>query len=338
MSLPAKYLKDCQIKLGHTLTPVTMPQYGFGTASPMDQLEITKESVKVAIKEAGVRHIDTARFYGYGKIEYIIGEAIQELIAEKVITREELFITTKVWPTYWDKAKESLDISLKALQIDYVDLLLQHWPFCYPKIVNPETGEWYGNPKDPKTGKVLYETEGDFFTTYRQIDAIYNDPSNKSVKAIGVSNFNVQQLEKIFNDDTIKTKPSVLQVELNPQLTQVELYDYCNSHGIVLTGYSPLGSTGAPILKLPEIQEIAKFHKITPYDVVISWFMIKKLVVIPRSLNPKRIATMKYYYDLPSEDIAKIDNIGVTKPFRHIDEDFAAILPGFTGRTKTTAD
>lgn len=338
MTLTPKLLKDCTLKLEHTIAPVSIPQYGFGTASPPDQLDLTKEAVKVAIRDAGVRHIDTARFYGVGKIEYVIGEAIDELIRENVITREELFITTKVWPTYWDRARESLEISLKALKTDYVDLLLQHWPLCFSKVVNPESGEWYGKPHDPETGAILYDKSGDYITTYKQIDAIYNDPNNTQVRAIGVSNYDIPQLERLFSDDTIKTKPSVVQVELNPQLTQASLADFCAKHNIVVTGYSPLGSTGAPILKLPEIVAIAKNHGITPYDVVISWFMKKRFVVIPRSLNVERIAKLTSYYDLTEEDVAAIDQIGVNNAYRHIDEDFAAVLPGFTGRTKTEND
>ncbi|KAL6928687.1 hypothetical protein ACO0SA_002016 [Hanseniaspora valbyensis] len=335
MSLTPKLLKDAQIKLNNTHNPVFMPQFGFGTAANADELEINKEAIKVAVRDAGIRCIDTARFYGGGKIEYAVGEAIEELINEKVVTREELFITTKIWPNQWNKAQESLDKSLKALKLDYVDLLLQHWPICFPEIVNPATGELYGTPHDEKTGKPLYDETGDYITTYKQMDAIYNSPNNTKVRAIGVSNYAVSQLERVLADDTIKTKPSVLQVELNPQLNQEELVKFCTKHGIVVTGYSPLGSTGAPILKLPELNEIAKAHDITAYDVVVSWFIKKNLVVIPRSLNLQRVAKMKYYYDLTDDEVAKIDQIGIDKPYRHIDEDFTAILPGFTGRVKT---
>lgn len=335
MSLTPKLLKDCQLTLNHTNTKITIPQYGFGTASPKDQLEITKEAVKVAIRDAGIRHIDTARFYGGGKVEYMIGEALEELFNEKVVTREELFITTKVWPNYWDKVQESLDISLKALKVDYVDLFLQHWPLCLPRITNPKTGEVYGVPHDTKTGECLYEKDGDYITTYKQMDAIYNDPKNNQVRAIGVCNYAPSELQRLFDDGSIKTKPSVVQVELNPQLVQLELVKFAADHDIVITGYSPLGSTGAPILKLPEIKAVADSYGITAYDVVISWLIQKKHVVIPRSLNPERIAKIKNYYELPEEAIAKIDQIGIDKPFRHIDEDFTSVLPGFTGRTKT---
>ncbi|KAL6931756.1 hypothetical protein ACO0R3_003222 [Hanseniaspora guilliermondii] len=334
MSLQKKLLTEAKLKLHNTKTEVFIPQYGFGTASAPDQLEETKTALKAAVK-AGVRNIDTARYYGNGHIEYAIGEAIQELIKEGVVTREDLFITTKVWPNYWNRAADSLETSLKALQVDYVDLLLQHWPLCFPQVVNEKTGELIGKPHD-ENGEPIYEKDGDYIVTFQQINKILDDPANgKKVRAIGVSNYDVLKLERVFADESIKNKPSVLQVELNPQLNQTELIDFCTKKGITVIGYSPLGSSGAPILKLPELKEIGDKHGIKPYDVVISWFISKNLVVIPRTINPDRFKDIKYYYELPEEDIKKIDQIGETKPYRHIDEDFAHVLPGFTGRTKT---
>ncbi|CAI8503251.1 unnamed protein product [Hanseniaspora opuntiae] len=310
MSLQKKLLFEAKLKLHNSKTDVFIPQYGFGTASAPDQLEETKAALKAAVK-AGVRNIDTARYYGNGHIEYAIGEAIQELIKEGVVTREDLFITTKVWPNYWNRAADSLETSLKALQVDYVDLLLQHWPLCFPQVVNEKTGELIGKPHD-ENGEPIYEKDGDYIVTFQQMDKILDDPVNgKKVKAIGVSNYDVLTVG------------------------ETKLIDFCTEKGITVIGYSPLGSSGAPILKLPELKEIADKHGIKPYDVVISWFLSKNLVVIPRTINPDRFKDIKCYYELPEEDIKKIDQIGETKPYRHIDEDFAHVLPGFTGRTKT---
>ena len=334
MSLKKQLLTEAKLKLNNTKTDVFIPQYGFGTASAPEELEETKATLKAAVK-AGVRNIDTARYYGNGHIEYAVGEAIQDLIKEGVVTREELFITTKVWPTYWNRAADSLNTSLKALQVDYVDLFLQHWPLCFPQITNEKTGELIGKPHD-ENGEPIYEKDGDYLVTYKQLDRILDDPINgKKVKSIGVSNYDFVKLERIYADDTIKNKPSAIQVELNPQLNQKDLIDFSTKKGITVIGYSPLGSTGAPILKLPELKEISDKYGIKPYDVVISWFISKNLVVIPRSINPDRFKDIKYYYELPDEDIKKIDQIGEQNPYRHIDEDFAKILPGFTGRTKT---
>ena len=337
MYLKTQSLTKAKIKLNNNKSEVFIPQYGFGTASHPDQLEETKAALKAAVK-AGVRHIDTARFYGNGAIEYALGEAIQELIKEGVVTREELFITTKVWPNYWNRAADSLNISLKALQVDYVDLLLQHWPLCFPEVYNKETGKLIGKPHDDD-GNPMYEKDGDYLVTFQQLSRILDDPINgKKVKSIGVSNYDILKLERVYADDTIKNKPSAIQVELNPQLNQQDVIDFCTTKGITIIGYSPLGSNGDPILKLPEIKETADKYGIKPYDVVISWFIKKKLVVIPRSVNPDRFKDIKNYYVLTEEDIKKIDHIGEINPYRHIDEDFAKVLPGFTGRTKTTND
>ncbi|KAL6937457.1 hypothetical protein ACO0RG_003964 [Hanseniaspora osmophila] len=310
-----------------------MPAFGLGTANPKERILETKEAVKTAVK-AGYRMIDTAAFYG---TEETIGEALQELFKEGVVKREELFITTKVWPNRWDEVEESLELSLKKLQLDYVDLLLQHWPLCFPRITNPKTGDLIGKPKDEK-GKPVYEHEGNYLETYKQMERIYLNEHDHKVRSIGVCNYSIDYLENLFDDPTIRTVPSVNQVELNPQNPQVELVKFCQSRGILMTGYSPLGSSGAPILKLSLIKELSEKLDLTTNEVVHSYLISKGIVVIPRSLNGERIKSNIYYKKLSKEQIDLIDNIGKTDPYRHIDEDFAAPLPGFTGRTPTDAE
>ncbi|KAH3901712.1 D-arabinose 1-dehydrogenase (NAD(P)(+)) ARA1 SCDLUD_001485 [Saccharomycodes ludwigii] len=329
-------LKNNVPGLGSQIIPVV----GLGTASPSDRAPETKEAVITAIEKGGLRHIDTAWFYG---TEKFIGEALQEVFSRGKVKREDLFITTKVWPVYWDNASESIDISLKDLQLDYVDLVLQHWPLCFPKILKPGSNgngvpQYIGVPHDSETGEPLVESEKDYLTTYKQLQSIVLDPRDHRVKNIGVSNYPIGYLNKLLSDPDIKITPAINQVEINPQCPQLELAEFCHEKGILMTAYSPMGSSGAPILKLPEIVELAKKYNCSGNDIVISYLIRRGIVVIPRSLNLQRIAKdFQNYILLTDEDVDNINQIGIKNPFRHIDEDFAKSIPGFTGRTKTKA-
>lgn len=308
---------------------VSVPALGLGTASPTDRFSETKEAVKAAIK-AGYRHIDTAWCYG---TEPYIGEALKELFQEGEIKRSDVFITTKVWPVYWDNVSKSLDESLERLGIDYVDMFLHHWPLCYAKVEDLVNGisDLARNPVD-SMGNPVYDPKGDWLKTYMDMEKIYLDPSDNRVRAIGVSNYPIEYLQKVL--DTCKVKPVVNQIEMHPRLPQLELNKFCHDHDILLTAYSPLGSNGAPNIKLPLVQELAKKYSTSANDILISYHIRKGNLVIPRSLNPTRIATNVGFLFLTKEDLEALDSVGKTDPYRYIDEDFAAVVPGFTGRDK----
>ena len=263
-----------------------IPAIGLGTASPKGRYPETKKAVKAAIR-AGYRQIDTAWYY---KTEPYIGEALKELFRDGEIKREDLFITTKVWPCYWDDPSTSINESLKSLGIDYVDMVLQHWPLCYKKTYD-ENGTIIGKPLD-KDGKVIFAEGADWITTYQLMEKIYLDPKDTRVRAIGVSNYPIEYLERVIKE--CKVTPVINQVELHPHLPQLELNDFCHKNGILLTAYSPLGSGGAPNTKIPLVQEYAKKHEVAPADILTSYHVRKGNVVIPRSLNPERVASVSY--------------------------------------------
>ncbi|KAL6940752.1 hypothetical protein ACO0QE_004668 [Hanseniaspora vineae] len=284
----------------------TMPAFGLGTAYPPkpEDMHLVKESVIAAVK-AGYRMIDTAYLYGTQKA---IGEALQELYKEGVVKREDLFITTKVWPNFWNKVDDSINTSLKDLQTDYVDLALQHWPLCYPMITDSETGYLVMTPKNDK-GQTLTVKDADYLTTYRQLEKIYLDESDKRIRNIGVSNFKPQCIDDVLNDKSIKTVPAVNQVELNPENPQLELLALCKSKGIAVTAYSPYGSIGGPILKTPLVKELAEQLEISVNDVLISYLLTKGIIAIPRSWNPERAGSTIYYKILPADVIDKLDGM-----------------------------
>lgn len=303
-----------------------IPALGLGTANPPEKLAETKQAVKAAVK-AGYRQIDTAWAYG---TEPYVGAAIKELLEEGSIKREDLFITTKVWPVMWDNAEESLQGSLSSLGVDYVDLLLQHWPICYNKQKDEhDIGGYVRNPVKAD-GKPDYNETGDYLETYKQIEKIYLDPKDNRVRAIGVSNFPIEYLKRVFKE--CRVKPTLNQVEAHPHLPQLEMVKFCHENDMLLTAYSPLGSHGAPNIKLPLVQELSEKYQVSANDVLISYHIRLGNIVIPRSINPVRISSNIQFVPLLKEEVEKLSDIGVKNPKRYIDESWNAIVPGFTGK------
>lgn len=305
---------------------VQIPALGLGTAAPKERLQETKQAVKAAIN-AGYRHIDTAWFYGS---EPYIGEALKELMENGDIKREDIFVTSKVWPVYWDDVDHSLNESLNDLGLDYVDLYLQHWPLCIKRVEDPKNGVHgiLGKP-EKEDGEVPLVEGADWLDTYKQLEKIYLNPKDKRVRAIGVSNFPVEYLQRVLKE--CEVKPALNQVEIHPQLPQLELKQYCEEQNIMLTAYSPLGAEGGPVLKLPLVKELSEKYNVTVNDILISYHIRQGTVVIPRSLNPVRISSCIEFVPLTKEDIQRLDDIGGAKPYRYIDEFFTKTIPGFTG-------
>lgn len=246
---------------------VRMPQLGFGVWQVPD--DEAAAAVGTAL-EAGYRSIDTAAIYGNE-------EGTGRAVAASGIAREDLFVTTKVWNSEHglDSTLKAFDASLDKLGLDYVDLYLIHWPV---------------------------PSNDAYVDTYRALEKIH---AEGRAKAIGVSNFLPEHLERLIGETSVV--PAVNQIELHPQLAQQESRETHARHGIATEAWSPLGS-GKGLLEVPAIVAIGRKHGRTPAQVVLRWHLQLGNVVIPKSVTPSRIQENidVFGFELDAEDLAAI--------------------------------
>ncbi|KAK9234664.1 protein GCY [Lipomyces kononenkoae] len=269
-------------------TGALIPAIGLGTwqSKPGE----VRKAVAFALKD-GYRHIDAALIYGN---ENEVGQGIKD----SGVPREKIFITSKLWNTHHPNVAEGLQKTLEALGTDYVDLYLIHWPV---RLVPNETSELL--PVNPD-GTRSVDRSWDQSETWCQMEEVYK---SGKVKAIGVANWSIPYLEELRKKWTIV--PAVNQVELHPFLPQHELKEYCDKLGILLEAYSPLGSTGAPLMTDPEIQQIAEKNGVSAATILISYHVNKGIVVLPKSVSEKRISSNKEVILLSKEDLDVLDGL-----------------------------
>jgi len=262
-----------------------------------------KNEVYDAVVEAirfGYRQIDCAYIY---QNEKEIGQAIQFAIKSGWVKREDLFITSKLWNS--DHAPERVDIairrSLKDLQLDYLDLYLIHWPVAFKT----------GHEQAKDASDLLTPDEMPILTTWQ---AMEQSKINGLTKHIGVSNFNIQKLQKLINEAGIK--PELNQVELHPYFQQTDLVDFCHKNELLVTAYSPLGSrhlvqSEAGLTREKLIVEMASKHSCSPAQVLLAWGMQRGIAVIPKSVHPVRIQENFKAIDvqLADEDVNQINSL-----------------------------
>ncbi|MEM1219451.1 MAG: aldo/keto reductase [Bacteroidota bacterium] len=275
-------MKTNTIRLSFILNNgLEMPAVGLGSLFAQNDGEV--EGAIAAALQAGYRKIDTAAAYGN---EEGVGKALQK----SGIHRSDLFLTTKVWNTEqgYDKTLASFDQSLHRLQTDYVDLYLIHWP-----------------------------VKSKYRETYRAMEKLY---AEGRVKAIGVCNFSIAQLQDLI--EHFEVVPAVNQVEMHPHLSQPELLAFAQSNQIQLEAWRPIMM--GEVLQIPDLVQIGANHGKSAVQVALRWLIQRGVAVIPKSVNPQRIAQNVDLFDfaLLPEEMERIEQLNQN---RRLGEDLSHI-------------
>lgn len=243
-----------------------MPAAGFGVF----QIQDKEECIRVVLDaiDAGYRLIDTAQSYGNE-------EAVGEAIAKSPVPREELFITTKVWISNggYEKAKASIEESLKKMQLDYLDLVLIHQPL------------------------------NDYYGTYRAMEDLYKEGK---LKAIGVSNFYPDRLVDItlFNE----VAPAINQVEVNPFNQQIDAQEVNAKYGVQLQAWAPFAEGRNGMFTNPTLQAIGDKYGKSIGQVILRWLVQRGIVPLAKTVRKERMLENINIFDfeLSQEDMAEI--------------------------------
>ena len=269
---------------------IKMPMEGFGVFQVRDKEEC-KRSVLDAIK-AGYRLIDTAASYTN---EDAVGEAVKEAVAQGICTREELFITSKMWVQdmqNYETAKAAIDASLNAMGLEYLDLYL------------------------------LHQAMKDYFSAWRAMEDAYKEGK---LRAIGVSNFYPHTLTNFC--ETVEIKPMVNQVELHPYFTQENALETMECYGVQPEAWAPLGGGRYKPFDDPMLQKIAAAHGKTVGQVILRWNVQRGVVVIPKSTHKERIEENIDIWDftLTEEEMKRIASLDMGyegTAVKHFDPEF----------------
>ncbi|MBP5579675.1 MAG: aldo/keto reductase [Ruminococcus sp.] len=258
---------------------VEVPVLGIGTF--MITPEDTENAVYSAIK-LGYRMIDTANAY---MNEEAVGKAIAKAISEGLVKREELFVSTKIWPTLYEKS-DAVEQTLSRLGLDYVDLLFIHQP------------------------------SGNFVAGYQLIEQAYKAGKAKS---LGISNMHGEKLERLLNAAEIK--PHVIQLEAHPYCTEHEIMDRLAECGTKLMGWYPLGHGDAGLKQEPVFSKLAdKYHK-SNVQIILRWHTQMGFLTIPGSKNPDHIRDNADIFDftLTADEMAEIAKLDGTRKYYQAD-------------------
>jgi len=270
-----------------------MPALGFGTL--ISDLSLTITATRDAL-EAGFRHLDCAERYAN---EREVGTALQTGLAAGGISREDIFITTKLWNTNHrpERVEPAFEASLERLGLKYLDLYLIHTPFAFRP----------GDDQDPRdqNGNVLYDSGVTLLDTWTAMESLVD---HGKCGAIGLSDIGLNELKPLY--ESARIKPAVVQVESHPYLPETELLGFCKQKGIVFLAFAPLGHGMKPgLLEDPVVSAIAARVGKTPAQVLLAWAVQRGTAVLTTPKSPARVRENFDISALPEDALDEINRI-----------------------------
>ncbi|CAG0887495.1 unnamed protein product [Darwinula stevensoni] len=240
---------------------VKVPLFGLGTSHAGGY---SHDAVVHALRECDYHLIDTARRYGNE-------EKLRVALQESGVPREEVFLTTKLWPTDYgfQSTRRACIAAMNRLGVDYLDMYLMHWPECLSSVDDPS--------------RVREDT-------WRALESLRDDGL---VRVVGVSNFLEHHLEEML--DYASHPPSINQIEFHPYQNPIKLRKFCKEHGIQIMGFCPLAK--GKILNDPVLREIASRVGKSPAQVSIRWSLQQGVITIPKSVRKERILENSQVWD-----------------------------------------
>lgn len=251
---------------------IEMPAEGLGTF--LMEPDDAQAAVENALKQ-GYRHIDTANAYMNEK-------AVGRGIRASGVPREEIFLSTKLWPTEYVDADAAIDATLGRLGTDYVDMLILHQPIC------------------------------DYLAAWKAMEHAYQAGK---VRSLGLSNFPKEKIQEVI--DAAEIEPQLVTVECHPYFQERELREYLAPYGIVIEAWYPLGHGDKGLLEEPVLQELAEKYGKTPAQIILRWHVQMGNSIIPGSTNPAHIADNADIFDfaLTDEEMERIAKLDGTKHY-----------------------
>ena len=290
-----------------------IPALGFGTLIPDPAVTIT--ATRDAL-DAGFRHFDCAERYGN---EREVGGALQAGLAAAGISRDDIFVTTKLWNSNHrpERVEPAFEASLERLRLEYLDLYLIHTPFAFQP----------GDDQDPRdqNGNVLYDHDVTLLDTWQAMETLVD---HGKCRAIGLSDIGLNELKPIY--ESARIKPAVVQVESHPYLPETELLEYCKQKGIVFLAFAPLGHGMKPgLLEDPVIAAIGARVGKTPAQVLLAWAVQRGTAVLT---TPRSAARARENFDistLPQDALDQINRIQIRQRLNPV---VTTGIPGFISR------
>ena len=288
----------------------SIPALGFGTLipDPGDTLRATRTALEV-----GFRQFDCAERY---RNEAAVGEAIQGVLREGKVQRDDLFIATKLWNNNHrpERVEPAFEASLARLGLKYLDLYLIHTPFAFQP----------GEDQDPRdqNGNLLYDRDLTLLDTWRGMESLVD---RGKCGAIGLSDISLEELKPLY--ESARIKPAAIQVESHPYLPETELLAFCKEKGIVFLAFAPLGHGMKPgLFEDPVISAIAARVGKTPAQVLLAWAVQRGTALLT---TPKTEAQARENFDISTLPEDALDEINRIQTRQRLNEVVKTGVPGF---------